>query len=293
MDYRRIMDFSVENQITTPMLSDKMFHRFREFVQKELGIKMPDAKRRLLQGRIQKRMRRIKIGTFEDYYDYVFSPEGMDVELTHLMDSVTTNKTDFFREPKHFNFLVSEALPTLLNNNSFRGVNPVLCWSAGCSRGAEPYTLAMVLSDYSRLNQGFRFSIVATDISTKVLKIAVMGIYDEEDVLPVPMKMRKRYLMRSNDKQASLVRIRPELRSKVLFRRLNFMEEDYQINAPADIIFFRNVMIYFNRPTQETVINRLCKYLRKDGYFFTGHSETLSGLSVPLIQVAPTIYRRE
>jgi chemotaxis protein methyltransferase CheR len=281
-----------ENRINSGTLSHKTFNLFRVFVEKELGIKMPDAKLTLLQGRLQKRMRKMNIPTFEAYYDFVFGGPGKETERIHLMDAVTTNKTDFFREPAHFDFLVQKSLPAILGNSGPRGGTPVICWSAGCSSGKEPYTLAIVLSEFARHYQGFRFSIFATDISTKVLELAISGIYDEEDVAPVPMELRKRYLLRSKDRESRNVRIIPELRSKILFRRLNFMDEDYQLENPVDIIFFRNVLIYFNRQTQEQVIGRLCQYLRKEGFFFTGHSETLSGLRVPLVQAAPTVYRR-
>lgn len=279
-------------RISTETLSIRTFKLFREFVEKELGIKMPDAKISLLQGRLQKRMRYLGIPTFEAYYDYVFSGAGKESERVHLMDAVTTNKTDFFREPAHFDFLVQKALPSILNHSGNRGNQPVICWSAGCSTGKEPYTLAMVLSEFARACQGFRFAIFATDISTKVLSHAIAGIYHEEDILPVPMELRKRYLLRSKDRHKGEVRVVPELRSKIIFRRLNFMDKDYEVERPVDVIFFRNVLIYFNRQTQEEVIGRLCRHLCKDGFFFTGHSETLSGLNVPLVQVAPTVYRR-
>lgn len=283
---------ATENKLTTTMLSDKMFNQFREFVQQELGIKMPEGKRTLLQGRLQKRLRITGIPTFEAYYDYVFSDKGKAAELTHMMDAVTTNKTDFFREPKHFEYLEKTALPTIMEQND-GGPRHLLCWSAGCSSGKEPYTLGMVLSEFVRHHPGLVFTILATDISTKVLNSAKQGIYGEEDVVPVPMPLRKKYLMRSKDKKKKIVRIVPDLRSKIMFRRLNFMQQDYGVSKPVHVIFFRNVLIYFKRPTQELVINRLCRYLNPGGFFFTGHSETLNGLNVPLVQVAPTIYRRK
>lgn len=284
---------ATENKLTTTMLSDKMFNQFREFVQKELGIKMPEGKRTLLQGRLQKRLRITGIPTFEAYYDYVFSDKGKAAELAHMMDAVTTNKTDFFREPKHFEYLVETALPTIMKQKNGGRPHHLLCWSAGCSSGKEPYTLGMVLSEFARHHPGLGFTILATDISTKVLNSAMQGIYGEEDVVPVPMPLRKKYLMRSKDKKKKIVRVVPDLRSKIMFRRLNFMQQDYGVSKPVHVIFFRNVLIYFKRPTQELVINRLCRYLNPGGFFFTGHSETLNGLNVPLVQVAPTIYRRK
>ncbi len=287
------MGCAVEDKIDSVELSNKMFNRFSTFVERELGIKMPEVKKTLLQGRIHKRMRKVGIPTFEEYYEYVFSEEGRKKELTHMVDSVTTNKTDFFREPKHFEYLVQSAIPYIMNCNGRFSRSHIKLWSAGCSSGQEPYTLAMVLSDFARQHQGIQFSVLATDISTKVLNSAMLGIYDESDMITVPAPMRKRYMMRSKDKSSTKVRITPELRAKVMFRQLNFMHEDYCIGDPVDIIFFRNVLIYFSRQTQERVINRLCAYLKSDGYFFAGHSETLSGLKVPLIQTGPTIYKRK
>lgn len=287
------MGLVVEKRNEAVEISNRMFERFRTFVEKEIGIKMPVAKRTLLQGRIQKRMRKIGVPSFEEYYDYVFSDEGRKKELSHMVDSVTTNKTDFFREPKHFEYLIQLAIPYIMNRNGRLHRTHIKLWSAGCSSGQEPYTLAMVLSDFEKRNQQFQFSILATDISTRVLNSAMLGIYDLSDMAPVPAPMKKRYLMRSKDRNSTKVRIVPELRAKVMFRQLNFMQEDYCVGDPVDIIFFRNVLIYFNRETQERVINRLCAYLKPDGYFFAGHSETLSGLNVPLIQVGPTIYKRK
>jgi chemotaxis protein methyltransferase CheR len=274
-------------------LSKKTFNRFRDFIQKELGIRMPDVKRTLLESRLQKRMRETGSASFESYYEYVFSSEGLEKELVHMMDVITTNKTDFFRESKHFDYLVETALPALLNGEENGGKRKVSCWSAGCSSGEEPYTLAMVLSEYVRNHRGISFSILATDISTRVLGKAMLGIYREDLIAPVPMQMRKRYLMRSRDRSKATVRIIPDLRSKIVFQRLNFMQDGYGLNASVDIIFCRNVLIYFDSKTQERVVNNLCRYLNPGGYLFTGHSETLHSLDVPLVQTGNSIYRRK
>jgi chemotaxis protein methyltransferase CheR len=151
----------------------------------------------------------------------------------------------------------------------------------------------MVLSEYVRDRDGVGFSILATDISTRVLGKAMLGIYSEEMVEPVPMRMRKRYLMRSKDKSRGAVRIIPDLRSKIVFRRLNFMQDRYGLRDPVDIIFCRNVLIYFDMKTQEKVINNLCQHLNSGGYLFTGHSETLHSLNVPLVQAGGSIYVRK
>jgi len=211
-------------------------------------------------------------------------------EIVPLIDVVTTNKTDFFREPGHFDFLVEKALPDLTS----RGGNgkPLLVWSAGCSTGEEPYTLAMVMSEYAQSHPGFRFRILATDISTDVLAKAEMGVYSKEVVSPVPAALKRKYLMGSRDPGSSRVRVVPELRRLVEFRRLNFMDADYGLSERADAIFCRNVIIYFDRPTQERVLQRLSRHLVPNGYMFVGHAETLHDMDLPLAPVAPALYRR-
>ena len=253
---------------------------------------MPTAKKTMLQSRLLKRLRAVGKETYEEYYDYVFSAQGTNRELVNMIDVITTNKTEFFREPKHFEFLVQQALPELIHTRGTGIRRKLLVWSAGCSTGEEPYTLAMVLKDFPANRRKIRFEILATDISTRVLEAAKIAVYDHEKVAPIPMVMRKRYLLQSKDRSQKKVRIAPELRSAVRFQRLNFMDNDFSLSESMDIIFCRNVIIYFDRPTQEKVLNRLCRHLNPGGYMFMGHSETLNGLQVPLIQVAPTVYRR-
>lgn len=270
-------------------MSDRTFERFSEFIKTELGIKMPASKKTLLEARLQKRLRELCMSSHEEYCEYLFSQQGMELEMVNLVDVVTTNTTDFFREPKHFDLLLSRVLPDLFSRGgSGRNVN---IWSAGCSSGEEPYTLAMVLSEFARLNPGFTFSILATDISTQVLRMAVRAIYPEAKIGPIPQEYRKRYLLRSKDKTRRLVRIGPEARSHVRFRRLNFMEE-FSFEGQLDIIFCRNVVIYFDRPTQQRLFSRFCRKLTPGGYLFIGHSESLAGMDLPLEAVAPTVYRR-
>jgi chemotaxis protein methyltransferase CheR len=274
-------------------MSTETFGRFREFVTAHLGIKMPDVKKTMLQSRLQKRLRLLSIESYDDYYDYVFSAQGRQTELPHMIDAVTTNKTDFFREPKHFEYLVQSALPTLLQARHIAVSKTLRFWSAGCSTGAEPYTLAMVLSEVAATVSGFQFTILGTDISQRVLEEARAGIYTEEMAAPIPLPLRKKYLLRSKNPREHAVRISSEIRSKVRFGRLNFMEDSFGLRQNVDVIFCRNVLIYFDRPTQEQVVNRLCRHLHSGGFMFLGHSETLNGLTVPLTQVYPTIYRKQ
>lgn len=278
--------------ITGASLSDKDFNRLSEFIHSECGIKMPPAKKTMLEARLLKRLRSLGMTSFRDYCDYLFSPEGTERELVHMIDMVTTNKTDFFREPSHFDYLTQSALPELMRLPGRGTRRGVMVWSAGCSTGEEPYTLAIVMSEFARACPGFGFSVLATDISTRVLDKAKAAIYEQERIESIPPDLKHRYFLRGKDKSKGLVRVAPELRALVRFRRLNFMDDDFGFREQMDIIFCRNVVIYFDRATQEVLINRFCRHLVPGGYVFMGHSETLHGLDIPLIQVAPTIYRK-
>jgi chemotaxis protein methyltransferase CheR len=278
--------------IMSEVLSEKDFRRLSEVIYTECGIKMPHQKRIMLESRLRKRLRDLGMTEFRDYCEYLFTEEGMRQELIPMIDVVTTNKTDFFREPRHFEFLAQTALPELMRIYGAGIARPLSVWSAGCSTGEEPYTIAMVLSEFWEKQPAFRFFVLATDISTKVLAKAILGIYKQERVETIPMILKRKYLTRSRDREKGLVRIVPELRSQVRFRRLNFMAGDFGMREPMDIVFCRNVIIYFDKPTQERLIHRLCSHMIPGGYLFMGHSETLSGLNVPLVSAGPMVYRK-
>lgn len=269
-------------------ISDAQFKRLSSYIEKEIGIRMPESKRTMLESRLQKRLRVLRMGSLDQYIDSVFS--GNDVELVHMINVITTNKTDFWREPDHFDLLVSKLLPALRltcdagHNYSF--------WSAGCATGEEPYTLAMVLEEYRVSEPGFKYRIVASDISTSALETAESGVYQADKILPVPLSYRKKYLLRSRDPTRDEVRVKKELRDKVSFLRLNFMDGSFPFNGMFDVIFCRNVIIYFDRPTQERLLATMCRYLAVGAYLILGHSETLTGMNLPLRSVAPTVYER-
>lgn len=271
-------------------LTEKQFERLGTYIHANYGIKMPPVKKIMLEGRLQKRLRQLGMTSFDEYIKFVFSPEGIKDEMVNMIDMVTTNKTDFFREPQHFQILAKSVLPELEKAFHAGTRRPLKIWSAGCSTGEEPYTLAIVLSEYAAANPGFNFEITATDISSRVLDHAATAVYKEDKIVPIEMALRKKYLLRSKDRTRNEVRIVSELRKKVRFKRLNFMDDAFDIDFTADIIFCRNVIIYFDRPTQEVLLNKFCLHLRKGGYIFMGHSETLNGLAVPLKPVAPTVY---
>lgn len=274
------------------LLTDRHFKHLSEFIHSICGIKLPASKKTMLEGRLRKRLRALGIRSFDEYCRYLQSSEGMTLECVHMVDVVTTNKTDFFREPAHFEYLVNTGLPELAVSKGAGVRSRLRTWSAGCSTGEEPYTLAMVLSEFARTCPGFQFSILATDISTAVLQTARKAIYPHDRIDPVPMPLRKKYLLKSKDKARGLVRISPELRSRVTFQRINFMDSNFGIRQPMDIIFCRNVLIYFDRPTQEMVLRQFCHHLNPGGFLFTGHSETLQNMRLPVEQVSASVYKR-
>lgn len=275
-------------------LSNKLFEQLSGFIHSEVGIKITPVKKVMLEGRLQKRLRKLGMRSFEDYCEYLFSDEGRSGELVNMIDEVTTNKTDFFREPVHFDFLTSRVLPALMKGEKTSAANKLTIWSAGCSSGEEPYTIAMVVKNFMDADgvQPVPFQVIATDISRRVLEKGQRAIYEEEKVVPVPVEIKKKFLLKSKNPGTGLVRIAPEIRSCVSFRRLNFMDGDFGFREKIDVIFCRNVIIYFDKTVQERLLNKFCQCMKPGGYIFMGHSETLFGMDLPLEQAAPTVYRK-
>ncbi|WP_374571215.1 protein-glutamate O-methyltransferase CheR [Phenylobacterium sp.] len=269
-------------------ISQRNFNRLARFIQGYSGIKMPPTKKTMLEGRLRRRLRATGAASFDSYCDFLFEDGGLEAETIHLIDAVTTNKTDFFREPKHFSYLADVVLPSLAK----QGVRNLRAWSSACSTGAEPYTLAMVLDHFAERSSGFRYFVLATDLSTDVLASAQAGVFRREMVAPVPAELYRRYVTTPRDRLRQDVRIHPSLRAKVGFARLNLMDESYPVGEPFDLIFCRNVMIYFDKPTQAAVLQRLCGRLKSGGYLFIGHSETIAGVDLPVVQVANTIFQK-
>lgn len=271
-------------------LSRADFKRLSGLIYDESGIRLGDEKKTMLEGRLRRRLRTLNLTSYGEYCEYLFSCQERGPELIELVDAVTTNKTDFFREKAHFDFLVERALPEFTSRHGTG--RPLRVWSAGCSTGEEPYTLAIVLSEYRDGHPGFRFSVLATDISTVVLKKAQLGVFRSEAVAPVAKHLQRKYFMRSRDPDSNLVRVVPELRALVDFQRLNLMEE-FGLAELVDIIFCRNVVIYFDRPTQQRLFAKFGRQLVDGGHLFVGHSESLHTFNLPLLPVAPALYRKE
>lgn len=269
-------------------MGDAEFKRFSELIHSEFGIKMPPTKKVLLQSRFQKRLRALGMSSYKEYCDYVFSKEGHEQERSHLIDVVTTNTTHFFREPKHWDIMDNIVMPELWSRGIGRNAD-LRIWSAGCSSGEEPYTLAMVLHEWAESHSGFGFNVLATDISRKILAEAQRAVYTMDKVTDVPMHYKKKYMLKS--KNGKLVKMDAMLRNKITFQRLNFME-NFSLPNQQDIIFCRNVVIYFDRDTQSVLFKKFCNNLKSGGYLFIGHSESLSGMTLPVRQVAPTVFQR-
>ena len=272
------------------LMTDEDFGKLSTFIYDELGIKMPYVKKIMLQSRLYKRLVDLKIGTFKDYIEFVFSKEGQEEEIIKMIDLITTNKTEFFRESSHFDFLSGTALPEICGDRQNRKL--IRIWSAGCSSGEEPFTIAIVLKEFLENHPEFDFDIFATDISLRILQKASTAIYTEDRISTIPLELKRKYFLKSKDQTAKTVRLIPEIRSKVTFHRMNFMDPYYNIDREFDFIFCRNVLIYFDRDTQQQVITKLSARLRKDGIFFLGHSESITNMVVPLRQIKPTIFRK-
>ena len=270
-------------------LSERHFKTISKLIEGQVGIKLPAAKRLIVEGRLHKRVRALNYSCLNEYVDNLFHDGRFEDEIAHLIDVVTTNKTDFFREPSHFNFMREVAVPELLNS---RGRADLKIWSSACSTGMEAYTAAMVLDDMNRRGSRFGFRILGTDISNVVLHAARTAIYTTDVLAPVPPDFIKRYFMMSRNRESDQVRVVPELRRLTGFMRMNLMEPSYPVDRDVDMIFCRNVLIYFERETQRKVIERLCTHLRPGGYLMVGHSESMIHSVVPgLKQVQPTIFK--
>lgn len=272
-------------------LKDEHFIKLSRLMQSHTGICLPPGKRLMIEGRLRKRVQALGAGSLAAYGKLLFDDGKLDAEFGALIDCVTTNKTDFFREPDHFTFLCEQAVPALLAIE--RASADLKIWSAASSMGAEAYTAAMVLADLKTRLPRLGFSILGTDISNEIIEQARSAIYPLQMIEPIPDRFCKRYIMRAVDRNRQEVRIVPELRNLVRFEQLNLMDESYPFDHDVDVIFCRNILIYFSKPTQQSVLGRLCSHLRPGGYLILGHSEAfaLDDRSA-MRQIAPSIFQK-
>lgn len=272
-------------------LNEDHFFQLTRLIEGHTGIKLPPVKRTMVEGRLRKRMRHLGLANLSEYGDAIFEHGRLGEEFTHLVDCVTTNKTDFFREPEHFDFLKEKGIPAILRGRQSEA-STLKFWSAAASIGAEAYTTAMVASDVLEKTR-HRFVVLGTDISTEAIDQARRAIYPVEMITAIPSRLQRQFLMRARNANKREMRFVPELRRNVSFEHLNLMDKSYAIDRDFDVIFCRNVLIYFNKGTQEAVLRRLCDHVRLGGFLILGHSESFAGSTLEdMRQVAPTIFRK-
>lgn len=269
-------------------IGDKEFKQLSEYIEQEVGIKLPPVKRSLLESRLQKRLKTLGIVDFKEYCNHVFNTTEGATEVIEMIDAITTNKTDFMREPAHFEYMVHEALPELVKNG-----NSINLWSSACSSGQEPYNMAMFMEEFIARTSRIDYSITATDISKSSLQKAKTAVYSSRDIDVVSEAFKKKYFLKSKAAGKELVRIKPEIRSRVTFQGINLMKEQYGLRKKYDIVFCRNVLIYFNKENQAMVIQRIIDHMNNGAYLFLGHSESLAGMRNQLVSVGSSVYRKE
>ena len=272
------------------VLGERDFRLISDLVYEHCGINLHDGKKELVRARLAKRLREGRFQNFPDYIQYVLDdPTGREFSI--LVDSLSTNLTKFFREEQHFEYMRSQLLPHILESKQARRDLRIRGWSAGCSTGEEPYSIAITLLEAIQGKGRWDAKVLATDVSTRVLEQAQEGVYEKERIEPIPLPLRNKYLNRMRDGHRDLYEVASSLRSVVIFHYLNLMQ-DWPIKGPLDFIFCRNVMIYFDKPTQGRLINRFYDLLASGGVLFTGHSESLTGIEHRFRYVQPTIYTK-
>jgi chemotaxis protein methyltransferase CheR len=271
-------------------LSDREFRMLQQLIYREAGIHLSEAKKPLVSGRLGRRLRARGCRDFTAYYQHVVSDGG---ERTAMLDCISTNETRFFREPKQFEFLEQSVLPRWRAlGDAGRIPKRIRAWSAACSTGEEPYTLAMVLASHLPAADGWSVEILASDLSTRVLAAARDGVWPVERGNDIPEWLRKAYMLRGVRGEEGRMRAHPSLQSMIDFRRVNLNDDDYGIRGTFDLLFCRNVLIYFNRESKEPVVRRLVRHLSPSGLLFLGHSESLAASSFGMQHAGPTVYRR-
>jgi chemotaxis protein methyltransferase CheR len=268
-------------------LGDQEFNFIRTVVEKNAGIILNISKRQLVQGRLARRVRELGLRTFAEYCEMVRN--GGPEELVGLINAITTNVTSFFREIHHFETLASLMLPEAMQRNERS--HRMRIWSAGCSSGEEPYSIAMTAAETLAGTRGWDFKILATDIDSEILNTAARGVYPADRLQGVSDERRNRWFVSGTGAAAGQVRVKPELQTMITFRTLNLMG-DWPMHGPFDVIFCRNVMIYFDQPTREKLLMRYAGLLADGGYLCLGHSESIHTTHTKFKLVGRTIYRK-
>ena len=268
-------------------LTDAQFHRIRALVREHTGIALSDAKRQLVYGRLSRRLRALKLGSFREYIELL--ERGVANELEEFINAITTNLTSFFREPHHFEYLATDLLPQIVARNT--GLRRARIWCCAASTGEEPYSIGMVLREAAPLLHGFDIKVLATDLDSAVLATAANGIYNAERLTSVANTRASRFFRKGSGAHAGQYRVQDELRNLITFKQLNLMHE-WPVRGPFDAIFCRNVIIYFDKDTQRALFARMATLQRPGDILFLGHSESLYHVSDQYELVGRTIYRR-
>ena len=268
-------------------LSEREYQKISDLVYKQAGINLGDKKKSLVIGRLQKILKQNGFDNFSQYYNHVLNDKSGEA-LVLLLDRISTNHTFFFRENDHFNYFVQTAVPHAINQAIQRGEKQIRIWSAGCSSGEEPYTLAMLLSDYLKNYPEMSFAILGTDISTRVLEVAQRAEYNAENIERLPADLRRRFFRKAGEGR---LRVSDEIRNYVLYKRLNLMRESFPFQKKFHIIFCRNVMIYFDNETRDNLVRKFAANLIPQGHLFIGHSETLGRNNQYFKYLKPAVYQ--
>jgi chemotaxis protein methyltransferase CheR len=286
---RRQVDAYLEQP---PYLSvtSELFQKFQKLIYTETGIWLGSAKTALLCGRLFRRVRALGISSLDRYYECVSQPEQQE-ERARMIDAITTNETRFFREPRQFEFLVQHVFPRWRSNTE-PGLRPkqVRIWSAGCSSGEEPYTVAMLLARHLPEEDGWEARILATDISNRVLEKAYRGIYPITKAAELPKDLLHSFMLRGIAERESEMKVKIEIQKMVEFRKLNLDQQVDLPEGPFDAIFCRNVLIYFDAASKQRAVTNLLRNLRPTGLLFVGHAENLTSMAPQLQSIEPTIY---
>lgn len=272
-------------------ISDELFLKLGRMITEKYGIKMSAEKKIMFQARLQRRLRELDIKSFDEYARRLFTTEHDSVEISILADYISTNKTDFFREKEHFQFITDHVLPEIFCEKQTNSFFQLKLWSAGCSSGQEAYSMAITLEEFMQ-SRNFRFdySIVATDISGRMLKTARQAVYPMSQVEEIPLEIKKRYFLKSKSLIDQKVRIVKNLRDRVKPAYLNLMDNVYVLDTQFDLIFLRNTLIYFEHQIQQQVLTKILDKLKIGGYLFIGHSESLINMNLPIRSIAPSVY---
>jgi len=265
----------------------EVFEKIRQIVKSHTGIVLADGKQDMVYGRLTRRLRALDLPDFNSYLTIIERED--EEELIHLVNAITTNLTSFFREEHHFGYLKSAVFPSLLEKNA--ATRRIRIWSAGCSTGEEPYSIAMTVKEFFADHPGWDVKIIATDLDSNVVAKAAKAVYDKTRVEGVSPEYKKRWMKRGRGEKSEQVKMKAELQELITFKQLNLLHQ-WPIKGPIDIIFCRNVVIYFDKDTQRTLFGRYADVLSSDGHLFIGHSENMFNVCDRFESLGHTIYQR-